>query len=182
MGRLVGNLFVSESRSAEDANVSGIGERPVFTLKEAAEACQVSLKTIRRRRDKGDFPNSYRSASRAQSPWLIPVTDLIAAGLTPGKPAPPEEPAPEPSPEPAELDKLKAEIAELRKRAETAEAVVTERERTIETQATTLKMIEAAPAPVDQLERLAAERDEARANARWGFRRRLRLRRPETEA
>ena len=90
MGRLVGNLFVSESRSAEDANVSGIGERPVFTLKEAAEACQVSLKTIRRRRDKGDFPNSYRSATRAQSPWLIPVTDLIAAGLTPGKPAPPE--------------------------------------------------------------------------------------------
>ena len=87
-----GNLFVSESRSAEDANVSGIGERPVFTLKEAVEACQVSLKTIRRRRDKGDFPNSYRSATRAQSPWLIPVTDLIAAGLTPGKPAPPEEP------------------------------------------------------------------------------------------
>ena len=53
----------------------------------------VNLKTIRRRRGKGDFPNSYRSATRASSPWLIPVTDLIASGLTPGKPAA-EEPAP----------------------------------------------------------------------------------------
>ena len=61
--------------------------RPVLTLKEAAEACQVNLKTIRRPRDKGDFPNSYRSAPRASSPWLIPVTDPIAAGLTPGKPS-----------------------------------------------------------------------------------------------
>ena len=68
--------------------------RPVLTLKEAAEACQVNLKTICRPRDKGDFPNSYRSAPRASSPWLIPVTDPIAAGLTPGKPAA-EEPAPD---------------------------------------------------------------------------------------
>ena len=56
----------------------------------------------------------------------------------------------------------------------------------LEAQRITLSLLgaalEAAPAPVDQLERLAAERDEARANARWGFRRRLRLRRPETEA
>ena len=73
------------------------------------------------------------------------------------------------------LDKLKAKIAELRKRAEIAEAVTIERERTIETQATALKMIEAAPAPVDQLERLAAELDEARANARCGSRRSRRL-------
>ena len=73
---------------------------------------------------------------------------------------------------------MKAENAALRMRAETAEAVVTERERTIETQATALKMIEAAPTPVDQLERLAAELDEARANARWGHLRRLR--KPET--
>ena len=73
---------------------------------------------------------------------------------------------------------MKAENAALRMRAETADTVVTERERTIETQATALKMIEAAPTPVDQLERLAVERDEARANARWGYRRRLR--KPET--
>ena len=85
--------------------------------------------------------------------------------------APPEEPALEASPKPDELDALKAESAELCKRAEIAEAVATERERTIETQATALKMIEAAPAPVDQLERLAAELDEARAIARCGSRR-----------
>ena len=70
-------------------------ERPVLTLKEAAEACQVNLKTIRRRRDRGDFQNCYRSAVRPSSRWLIPVEDFIAAGLTPGKPKPPEEPAPE---------------------------------------------------------------------------------------
>jgi hypothetical protein len=154
-------------------------ERPVLTLKEAAEACQVNLKTIRRRRDKGDFPNSYRSATRASSPWLIPVTDLIASGLTPGKPTA-EEPAPVASSEPDELYKLKAEVAEFRRRAELAEAIAAERERTIETQATALKMIEAGPSQIDQLERLAVERDEARANARWGYRRRLR--KPETGA
>ena len=71
------------------------------------------------------------------------------------------------------LDRLKEQNADLRRRAEIAEAIAAERERTIETQATALKMIEAAPAPADQLERLAAERDEARANARWGYRRRL---------
>lgn len=68
--------------------------RHVSTLKEAAEACQVNLKTIRRRGDKGEFPNTYRSATRASSPWSIPVTDPIAAGLTPGKPTA-EEPAPD---------------------------------------------------------------------------------------
>ena len=73
---------------------------------------------------------------------------------------------------------MKAENAALRMRVETADTVVTERERTIETQATALKMIEAAPTPVDELERLAAELDEARANARWGYPRRLR--KPET--
>ena len=118
-------------------------ERPVFTLKEAAEACQVSLKTIRRRRDKGDFPNSYRSASRAQSPWLIPVTDLIAAGLTPGKPAPPEEPPGPAEPSPTELDALKAENAELRKRAEIAEAVAEEREKALEDTRLALRAIAA---------------------------------------
>ena len=73
-----------------------------------------------------------------------------------------------------ELKKLKAELG----RRAAAEAIATERERTIETQATALKVADAAPVPVEQLERLAAERDEATANARWGCR--PRLRKPET--
>ena len=81
-------------------------------------------------------------------------------------------------PEPDELYKLKAEVAEFRRRAELAAAIAAERERTIETEATALKMIEAGPSQIDQLERLAEERNEARANARWGYRRRLRN--PET--
>jgi hypothetical protein len=82
-------------------------------------------------------------------------------------------------PESDELKKPTSELrAELRRRAEAAEAIAAERERTIETQATALKMIEAGPSQIDQLERRAVERDEGRANARWGYRRRLR--KPET--
>jgi hypothetical protein len=49
------------------------------------------VKTIRRLRDKGDFPNCYRIAVRPSSRWFIPVEDLIAAELTRGKPTPPAE-------------------------------------------------------------------------------------------
>ena len=84
----------ASSGASDSGRTSDSGAAAAVSVKEAAEACQVNLKTIRRRRDKGDFPNSYRSATRASSPWLIPVTDPIAVGLTPGKPAA-EEPAPD---------------------------------------------------------------------------------------
>ena len=155
-------------------------ERPEFTIAEAATACGVSAKTIRRRVQNDAFPNAHRTG---RGPWLIPVEDLLADGLQPGKPSPPdavEEPEPavanKVDADLAELARLREQNAELRRRAEVAEAIAQERERTIETQATALKMIEAAPAPVDQIERLTAERDEARVNARWSFRRRLRNR------
>ena len=96
------------------------------------------------------FPNSYRSASRAQSPWLIPVTDLIAAGLTPGKPAPPEEPPGPAEPSPTELDALKAENVELRKRAEIAEAVAEEREKALEDTRLALRALSAGEAVKDR--------------------------------
>lgn len=57
-------------------------ERPVLTLKEAAEACQVNLKTIRRPRDKGDFPNSYRSVDHGVAGVVVQVAglaDIVAA-------------------------------------------------------------------------------------------------------
>ncbi|MDA8848246.1 helix-turn-helix domain-containing protein [bacterium] len=158
-----------------------MSDRPEFTIAEAATACGVSAKTIRRRVQNDAFPNAHRTG---RGPWLISVEDLLADGLQPGKPSPPDLDEPEPAvtdkvdADLAELARLREQNAELRRRAEVAEAIAQERERTIETQATALKMIEAAPAPVDQLERLAAERDEARANARWGYRRRLR--KPET--
>lgn len=157
-----------------------MSDRPVFTLKEAAEACLVSVKTIRRRLDSDKFPNAHRLDDSTNSPWTIPLADLIASGLTPGKPTAPDDIEQQPAiaQTDTELEKLRQENAELQQRALIAEAELRRADQTIETQSLALKMIEAAPAPTDQLDCLAAERDEARANARWVYRRRLR--KPET--
>lgn len=149
-------------------------QRPEFTIRQAADSCQVSAKKICRRIDKGDFRNAHRNGN---GPWLIPVEDLLAARLQPGKPSPPDDLEPQPAIAQSDADLSRAREAaprEQRSTATSAEAELRRADQTIETQATALKMIEAAPAPADQLERLAAERDEARANARWAFRRRLR--------
>lgn len=57
--------------------------RPVFTIRQAAERCGVSMKTIRRRRERGDFPNAYQDKN---GHWLLPVEDLLAAGFHPAAP------------------------------------------------------------------------------------------------
>lgn len=62
-------------------------ERPRLTQREAAAACGVSLSTIRRYREGGRLPHAERDSARG---WLIPVEDLLAAGLRVGRPAPPE--------------------------------------------------------------------------------------------
>lgn len=54
--------------------------RPVFTLREASKRCGVSFSTIRRRREDGAFPNAYKTPD---GQWVIPVEDLLAAGLKP---------------------------------------------------------------------------------------------------
>lgn len=64
-----------------------MNERPRWTVAQAARECGVSADTIRRRLRSGAFPNADRSGK--QGAWRIPVDDLIAAGLTPGKPSPP---------------------------------------------------------------------------------------------
>lgn len=93
-------------------------ERPELTIKEAAKACGVSDKTIRRNLDK--FPNAHRldAPSGPQAgPWVIPVPDLIAAGYKPGTPAPPDEPT-----KPAPPRRAGTADDELRKRVDTLEA------------------------------------------------------------
>ena len=54
--------------------------RPVFTLREASKRCGVSFSTIRRRREDGAFPNAYKTPD---GQWMVPVEDLLAAGLKP---------------------------------------------------------------------------------------------------
>ena len=117
---------------------------PTFTLSEAVEACTCSRSTLRRKLKAGEIDGATQNNS---GQWQIPISALVTAGLM-ASTSPPEEPTEPAESSPTELDALKAENVELRKRAEIAEAIAQERERTIETQATALKMIEAAPAPL----------------------------------
>lgn len=64
------------------------GYDPVkLTLTQAADACGVSRSTIKRKHKNGEFPNASQSADGV---WAIPVPDLLAAGLNPGRPSPPD--------------------------------------------------------------------------------------------
>lgn len=64
-----------------------MAERPSWGVQQAARECGVSPATIRRRLKDGSLPNAVQGARGA---WSIPVTDLIAAGLNPGQPSPPD--------------------------------------------------------------------------------------------
>ena len=96
----------------------------VLTVKEAAAACGVSTKTIRRRLEGDLFPNAVRGAGvreGLEGPWLIPTADLLASGLSfsapkPAQPLPDTAAAPTEVPastDSAELEKLKADNAAL---------------------------------------------------------------------
>ena len=63
------------------ANETGPGLDPQMkvTIVDAAMITGRSRATIKRRRDKGRFPNSEQVGSLGT--WLIPISDLVAAGL-----------------------------------------------------------------------------------------------------
>lgn len=65
--------------------------RPKFTVGEVVARCGVSKSTVRRRLREGAFPNACQDdSSNPQSPWRIPIEDLLAEGLNPGRPSPPD--------------------------------------------------------------------------------------------
>lgn len=130
---------------------------PTLGLAEAAKACGVSVSTLRRKRPE----LAAQGAAQTATGWRIPVTALIALGLmdrttdarhdgrhdthmTPITTAPSDALT-------AQLDALRTALAAAEQRAAVAEAVAAERERTIQTQAMALRMLEAAkpPAPAD---------------------------------
>lgn len=122
-----------------DYQGDGLGRR--FTEAEAARACDVSRSTLHRRRKAGEFPNAERDEQAPGRPWRIPLADLLAAGLNPGRPAPPDEvpadparghvheepagtpvvPAPPDAPDDA-VARVRAEVAELERQTERARA------------------------------------------------------------
>lgn len=118
-----------------------------MSLAEAGRSCTVSTSTLRRRLKDGDIDGAHKDHDSGE--WVIPIASLVSAGLM--APTSPPDPAPEPEQstgaDPDEVRRLEAENAELRRRAEVAEAVAAERERTIEAQARTLRMLEAATGP-----------------------------------
>ncbi|MEU5492337.1 helix-turn-helix domain-containing protein [Streptomyces sp. NPDC020196] len=65
-----------------------MSSRPMLTQREAAAACGVSRTTIRRRREAGDLPGAVQDPVRG---WVIPVDDLLAAGLRLHAPSPPDK-------------------------------------------------------------------------------------------
>ncbi len=107
-----------------------------LTIKQAVIETQTSESTIKRRLRAGAFPNAGQDTDGL---WLIPVTDLVTAGLRPGKRA-----KPDPLPTQVnQLENLHVENVELRARLAVAEALAGERERIIGVQERMLRMLEA---------------------------------------
>jgi len=143
-----------------------------LTIKQAVTETQSSESTIKRRLLGGAFPHAGQDTDGR---WLIPVTDLVAAGLRPGKRAKPD---PLPT-QLIQLENLHAENAELRTRLAVAEAVAGERERIIAVQEQMLCMLEAgqsvpaaerastAPVPIAQRQPQAEQPPRATEGRGW---------------
>jgi hypothetical protein len=59
---------------------------PALIVREAAAACRLSPRTIRRKLHAGAFPNAFKTTvanDPAHTVWKIPVSDLEQAGLEP---------------------------------------------------------------------------------------------------
>lgn len=130
-------------------------EAPTLGLAEAAKACGISESTLRRKRPL----LLAKGAVQSDKGWRIPVPVLVEMGLMRSTTAPDVMTAPDsPATRGAEalmtapdeglrgaVEALREKLAEAEKRAAVAEAVASERERIIETQARALRMLEAGP-------------------------------------
>lgn len=145
--------------------------RPLWTLTEAATHCKVSRSTIRRYREQGKFPNAVKSPDRG---WLVPVEDLLGAGLSPGRSIPEETTPTEPAQaDSAHVQALEKDLIEVRsalniERAhrEAAERIAAERERGLTDLRAAMRMLEAArpPEPEETQQPAPAEPEPTRAS------------------
>jgi helix-turn-helix protein len=104
-----------------------------LTISQAARACGVNRRTIRRHREAGDFPGTYRDG---QGTWRILVSDLAAAGYPPHLIRRLDEPT-----EATQLDRLRGEVAVLRERLVATERVARERQERIEDLRLVMRML-----------------------------------------
>jgi hypothetical protein len=89
----------------------------MLTLSEAARATGRSRVTIRRYLDRGAFPRAVRRSIGARPEWLVPESDLAAAGLPIGV---------------LPFEVSGSDDASMAQRLAMAEALATERYRSIE--------------------------------------------------
>lgn len=162
-------------------------------LAEAAKACGVSISTLRRRKE----TLVAAGATVSDKGWQIPIPALVSLGFlsstTPGhETVPTVEVTPSEQPNDdtpvrslvSEMEVLRRQLAEAETRAQVAEAIAAERERIIDAQAITLRMLEAIPVatpsttpsatpsdtPVSNTEEPPANRPERHSKRRWrGF-------------
>ncbi len=98
---------------------------PSLTISDAATAVGRHRNTVRKALDAGKLPNASKGSDGS---WLIPVTDLVAAGF---ELAAPDDAVSMTGKEPVradeEVDKLRAALADAERRAAVAEALANER-------------------------------------------------------
>jgi hypothetical protein len=126
-----------------------------FTLTEAAKQCKrpnasgqwsaVSRKTLQRALDKDKFPNAFRADGPAEGAWMIPKDDLIAQGFIPGAGRTETDIEETTTTQPSD-------VADLRRRAEVAEARSEERGKALDDMRTALRMLEAGQATTTVVE------------------------------
>lgn len=134
--------------------------RPRWTLSEAARRTGTSRATLLRRIEAGKIPG----ATKTDSGWSIGVEDLLAAGFKPDRPSPPDpdhahvQPPDQPPTGAAQrIAELERELAVAHAQRVAAEQVATERERIIQAQAVTLRMLEAGTSAGDTSQREIVE-------------------------
>jgi len=123
--------------------VSNPDSRPKFSVVQASVRTGAARSTIQRHLRKGAFPNAHQLPDGT---WQIPVTDLIGAGFRVDAPTPADEVTRGQAHDAevmARVSALESQLAQALARAAAAEAVAAERERVIEVQANTLRMLTA---------------------------------------
>lgn len=111
-----------------------MSERPTFTVSSAADATGKSRRTIGRMVSTGELVGAHKNDEGA---WVIPLEALLGAGLRVNAPSPPDATpialAAITAPiVPSELERVRSEAIEWRRRAEVAEAIATERAAALE--------------------------------------------------
>ena len=112
-----------------------------FSINEAARECGIHRNTVKRRLAAGEFSD----AVKRDGAWRIPLPNLLAAGLQPGKPTPPETPTVDLTEEDAEVVRVsRKEWVQLQSDLRVVEALLGEREARLAENAQSLESLRLA--------------------------------------